>query len=95
MTIFVDTGAWYALADTSDRHHTAASRFFLSEATPGRFATSDLVMAEAWTLIASHLGRPAAVRFWEALRDARIPVLPLEATDIEAAWYSRTAPRSR
>jgi hypothetical protein len=68
--------------------------------------TSDLVMAEAWTLIASHLGRPAAVKFWEALRDARIPVLPLEATDIEAAWHitqgfrirtsaSRTAPRSR
>ena len=87
MTIFVDTGAWYAVADSSDRHHAAASRFYLSEAAPGRFVTSDLVMAEAWTLIASHLGRPAAVRFWETLRDARIPVLPLEVTDIEAAWH--------
>ena len=87
MTIFVDTGAWYGVADTSDRHHAAASRFYLAEAAPGRFVTSDLVMAEAWTLIASHLGRPAAVRFWETLRDARIPVLPLEATDIEAAWH--------
>ena len=46
-----------------------------------------VLIGAAWTLIASHLSRPAAVRFWETLRDARIPVLPLEATDIEAAWY--------
>ncbi len=86
MSIFVDTGAWYAVADRSDRHHTQAAAFYRTEASPGKFITSDLVMAETWTLIASHLGRSAAVTFWQTIRDTRIPILPVEAADIEAAW---------
>lgn len=86
MSIFVDTGAWYALADRSDRHHVAASQFFLAEAPSRRLVTSDLVTAESWTLISAHLGRSSALRFWQGLRDARIPILALDASDIEAAW---------
>lgn len=86
MSIFVDTGAWYAVADTSDRHHDAACRFYLSHAGPGQLATSDLVVAETWTLLVSHLGRQAALTFWETLRDARLPILAIEPSDLEAAW---------
>jgi predicted nucleic acid-binding protein len=86
MSIFVDTGAWYAVADTSDRHHDPASRFYLSHAAHGQLATSDLVVAETWTLLVSHLGRPAALTFWETLRDAKLPILAIEASDLEAAW---------
>jgi uncharacterized protein len=86
VSIFVDTGAWYAVADRSDRHHAAATRFYLTEAASGTFLTSDLILAETWTLIASHLGRAAALGFWQTLRDARIPIVPLDASDIEAAW---------
>jgi predicted nucleic acid-binding protein len=84
--VFVDTGAWYALADASDRHHGEARRFYLAQAPHGRLVTSDLVVSESWTLIGAHLGRPAAVRFWEALRTTRTPILTLESVDLEAAW---------
>ncbi len=86
MNIFVDTGAWYAVADKSDRHHAEAARFYLAHAAQSELVTSDLVLAEAWTLMAAHLGRPAALAFWEALREARFPIVTLEATDLEAAW---------
>lgn len=28
MSIFVDTGAWYAVADTTDRYHPEAAQFY-------------------------------------------------------------------
>ncbi|OFW05774.1 MAG: hypothetical protein A3I61_06920 [Acidobacteria bacterium RIFCSPLOWO2_02_FULL_68_18] len=83
---FVDTGAWYAVADRSDRHHGRASQFYLAHATENRLVTSDLIVAETWTLLASHLGRAAAMTFWETLRDGRVPILTIEASDLEAAW---------
>ena len=84
--MLVDTGAWYALADRSDRHHQPARKFYAKEAPAGRLLTTDLIVAETWSLIAGHLGRPAAVKFWQTLRAARIPILPLEAVDLESAW---------
>ena len=85
--MLVDTGAWYALADRSDRHHQRARTFYTKEALSGRLMTTDLVVAESWSLIAAHLGRPAAIKFWHTLRTARIPILPLDAVDIESAWH--------
>ena len=84
--MLVDTGAWYALADRSDRHHGRARRFYREEAPKGRLITTDLIVSEGWLLIAAHLGRTAALTFWETLRVARIPILPLEAVDLESAW---------
>lgn len=85
--MLVDTGAWYAIADTSDRHHNEASHFYTEQAAQGAFVTSDLVLAETMALITAHLARPAAHQFWGSLREARIPILTLEPTDIEAAWH--------
>jgi uncharacterized protein len=84
--MLVDTGAWYALADRSDRHHQRARKFYMKAAPAGRLLTTDLIVAETWSLIAAHLGRPAAVTFWQTLRTARIPILALEAVDLESAW---------
>ena len=84
--MFVDTGAWYALADRSDRHHDRARKFYLTEAPAGRLVTTDLVVAETWALLGAHLGRAAAIAFWDTLRMTRIPVLPLDIADLEAAW---------
>jgi len=86
VSIFVDTGAWYAVADRSDRHHAAAACFYAERAPARDLVTSDLVVSEAWALLAAHLGRPAAQIFWETLRDLQVPILTLDPADLEAAW---------
>lgn len=85
--MLVDTGAWYAVADRSDRHHEEARRFYLTQAPQARLVTTDLIVAETWTLLSSHLGRAAAITFWETLRDTRTPILTLEPIDLERAWH--------
>lgn len=84
--MFVDTGAWYAVADASDRHHKDARAFYLAQGPSGRLVTTDLVVCETWALIAAHLGRAAALKFWDGLRATRIPIVTIETVDLEAAW---------
>ena len=84
--MIVDTGAWYAVADATDRHHKRAREFYLAAAPHGQLATTDLIVAETWALVSSHLGRAAALTFWDTLRTTRTPILMLEPTDLEAAW---------
>ncbi len=86
MSILVDTGAWYAIVDSSDRHHKEAKRFYSDQASKSSFLTSNLILSETWTLINSHIGRFAAGTFWETLRETRIPILTIEPVDLEAAW---------
>jgi predicted nucleic acid-binding protein len=87
VSILVDTGAWYALTDTSDRHHEQASHFYAEHVGQTAFVTTDLLVAETMALITVHLGRAAALQFWGSIREARIPLLPLEPADLEAAWH--------
>ncbi|MGQ0550922.1 MAG: type II toxin-antitoxin system VapC family toxin [Armatimonadota bacterium] len=86
MSILVDTGAWYALADSSDRHHAGARAFFAERAGTVNFLTTDLVLAETWALLRAHLGRPAALTFWSGLRETRTPIVAPDPSDLEAAW---------
>ena len=84
--VLVDTGAWYAIADASDRHHTEASRFYTEALEENIFVTTDLIVAETWTLLAAHIGRSAAMTFWTTLRETRSPIFTVESVDLEAAW---------
>ncbi len=85
--MLVDTGAWYALADTSDRHHEEAKRFYTEHAGRTPFLTTDLIVAETWVLVSAHLSRRAALTFWGTLRETRIPVFTADPVDLEAAWH--------
>lgn len=85
--MLVDTSAWYAIADASDRHHKEASQFYAQQAGKIAFVTTDLIVAETFALLASHLGRSQALTFWGTLRETRTPIFAAEGVDLEAAWH--------
>ena len=65
-TLFVDTGAWYALADRSDQHHNEAVEIYpklLSSYNP--LKTTNLIIAETYILIRRGIGYQAAISFVE------------------------------
>lgn len=86
MSIFVDTSAFYGLADRSDRRHAEAQVLYDANAGFERFYTSDLVMAETWLLIRGRLGRQAAMKWWAGIRTGIVAVVPACEADLEAAW---------
>jgi len=55
--LFIDTTAWYALADADDKYHVSAKEF-LPEALSAylRLVTSNHVIGETYTLIRTRLG---------------------------------------
>jgi uncharacterized protein len=83
LTLFVDTSAFYAAADTSDRSHERAKRV-LGAGEP--LVTTDHVLAESWLLLRHRLGRQAAIAFWEAVRAGASSVEQVGPGDLEVAW---------
>ena len=67
-TLFVDTGAWFALADKSDKYHEQAVEIY-----PGllssyhHLTTTNLVIAESYVLIRRTIGHQPAIAFLENL----------------------------
>ncbi|MGI0029072.1 MAG: type II toxin-antitoxin system VapC family toxin [Nitrososphaera sp.] len=72
-SIFVDTSAFYALADRSDRFHSSAKRFL--ETNTSVLITSNLVVHETITLVRMRLGHSAAVQFGRRLFDEALTPL--------------------
>lgn len=71
--IFVDAGAWVALADASDQHHQRASAVYPSLLQRyHRLVTHNLIVAEAYILIRLGLGHTAAMTFLDSLASPRI-----------------------
>jgi uncharacterized protein len=83
MTAFVDSSAFYAAADRGDRSHARARDLLAAE---GSLVTSDHVLAETWLLLRHRLGRPAAERFWAAVRDGAATLETVGLADLEVAW---------
>lgn len=86
MVFFIDTGAFYALADDSDRNAPSARDFFRRRLETDQFVTTDAILLESWTLIRSRLGWGAAYRFAERMRLSLITLLYVEPADLESAW---------
>jgi predicted nucleic acid-binding protein len=82
MKTFVDTSAFYALADTSDRHHSAARKVYEELIGKEELITTDYVLLECWFLISHHLGRNAALKFWDFLLSGAVNALLLEEREI-------------
>ena len=92
MSLFVDTSMWYAAADSSDISNTLA-KGVLSGGEP--LVTTDHVLIETWTLIRHRIGRRAAERFWQGLRDGAASVETVGAADLESAWQIGLAYRDQ
>lgn len=83
--IFVDTGAFYALADRQDRNHGAAKSVFEVRGTAGDLVTSDYVFVESWCLIRARLGREAAMRYWDAMQSDVVTTYGVTSRDLSHA----------
>ena len=66
--IFVDTGAWVALADEDDTYHGNAIAIYPGLLKSSRsLVTTNLVVAESHVIIMNELGHMAAVRFLDGV----------------------------
>jgi hypothetical protein len=91
LRIFVDTSAFYAIEDSSDKNHEKAMSI-LNDMTEGkmkvtRLYTSNYVFDEALTLLRTQLSHEAAVSWGERIRKSKvIAVLRIDEKDEEEAW---------
>ena len=83
MSLFVDTSAWYAAADRSDRSNERAQEILSSD---DALLTTDHVLVETWMLVRHRIGRKAAEEFWYGLRSGVASIEPIAAGDLEVAW---------
>jgi predicted nucleic acid-binding protein len=83
--MFVDTSAFYALADQSDRNHDLARNYYESIIEMKQLFTTDYVLIECWFLLASRLGRDKALSFWDGIQSGIISLVFIQKTDIDRA----------
>ncbi len=81
--MFVDTSAFYAAADTGDRHHVRAADL-LAEADG--LVSTDHVLIESWRLMLVRGGFDAAEGFWGKLRGGLATIETVLPSDLDAAW---------
>ncbi len=63
-TLFVDTGAWFALVDKSDKYHAQAIKVYPKLLnTYHHLTTTNLVIAETYILIRRAIGHQPAISF--------------------------------
>ena len=85
--VFVDTGAWIALALTRDPLHARARAAWEDLLGAGvRFQTSVPVVLEAFTFLDRNAARTVALTWKDSLKTvAHLRVLPSTVKDLDAA----------
>ena len=80
--LFIDTGAWYALADPTDPHHDAAIRFRNTLNKTYRLITTNYVLDELYTLLLFSVGYHQTLLF-----ESKLAILRQQGI-LEVAWIS-------
>ncbi|MEK7762694.1 MAG: PIN domain-containing protein [Nitrospirota bacterium] len=84
-SVFVDTSAFFALADQTDRLHHQARQYI--ELTDRLLVTSNVVVHETITLLRMRLGHEQALQFGLRLLDeATTPIVRVTPADEAKAW---------
>lgn len=86
--VFVDTGAFLALANPADQYHQAAVRCFESLQGSGvLFITTNFILDETYTRIQRKAGIKIAVQFGERIQsDRQLKIYIVEKTLEKLAW---------
>jgi len=91
--LFVDTSAWYPLADARHPDHEALAAALRARVAAGtRVVTTNLVVAETHALLLRRLGREVALRFVREIRgeplvvETSTPELEVRAAE---EWLAR------
>ena len=91
--LFVDSGAWFALASASDRHHAEANGHLRAAVEDGwKLITTNLVVAEVHRLVLHRFGIRPARNFLERLEASKYLTLvhaTAEEHSAAIAWLSR------
>lgn len=86
--VFVDTGAWIALAVTSDPYHAKARDLWQDlAATRGRLVTSVPIVIETFTFLDRNASRSVAVAWRDqATSLPRLQLVECSLADLTKAW---------
>jgi hypothetical protein len=83
----VDTTAWVALYDRSDKSHDRASEYWNRlRKRSAELWTSDYILDETLTLLRMRAGHRGAVLFGESVRSSGLKVLEVAREVRESAW---------
>ena len=85
--VFVDTGAWIALALSADPlHERARERWEFLLGNGARICTSVPVVIETFTFLERNAHRDVAVAWKDSIYGAGIKLLPCDLRDLEHSW---------
>ena len=80
--VFVDTAAYFALADPKDANHEAAHALIRRFGTERwQLFTTDFILAETHALVLARRGRLLAARVLEQIDESTTTILPATSTD--------------
>jgi predicted nucleic acid-binding protein len=80
--VFVDTSAFFALANIADQNHGPASAAMVRfREDRRRLLTSNFIVAETHALLLGRLGYTPAAEFLRVMEQSRISVERITATD--------------
>jgi predicted nucleic acid-binding protein len=86
--VFVDSGAWIALALTRDPLHSRARELWdMLRGAGAKLHTSIPIVIETFTFLDRNAGRDVALTWKEAIgKPGIVKVLPCELRDLEQSW---------
>lgn len=87
--VFVDTGAWLALALNNDQYHTLASQTLARLLSSTRLVTTNQVVGETYTFLTRTRSPRIALAFMDQIRASMALDYYFISEDLETAAYNR------
>jgi uncharacterized protein len=85
--VFVDSGAWIALAAADDQFHPRArEQLEVLQAAGAKLHTSVPVVIEAFTFLDRNAGRDVALMWRAAIYKEEVKILPCDLRDLQQSW---------